>query len=126
MHGIASIPVGLPENSLRVRNVGYRLAVFGEDHPLGGEASQEGLEQFGLRVETGKLATADRAFCKDPASVLAWNRSTPTDGARGQLNRTAWRPPKEAAPLIESPDLVSCQVQEEFSIRGPADATRMG
>jgi hypothetical protein len=39
-----SILVGLPENAVRVRNVGHALTVFGEDNKIRGNAPEKRLK----------------------------------------------------------------------------------
>ena len=77
LDGVASIPVGLPQDPFRVGDIGYRLAVIGEEDALGGNAPEEGLELFALRIESGELAPGNGAHREDLGSVLAWDRPSP-------------------------------------------------
>src|ERR1039458_5725493 len=128
LHRVASIPVGLPQNPFGVRHVGHRLAVPGERAPLGGNPLQEGMELLALRVVAGELAAGARALGKDRLAVLAGDRSTPPGWTQSQLNRLRRRLPKQAAPLIERPNLppfppqfAGCE-QEELAIGSPMAA----
>jgi hypothetical protein len=60
LHGVAAIPVRLPQDAFGVGDIGNRLAVFGVGEPLGGDASQEGLELFGLRSNRESSLRGDK------------------------------------------------------------------
>src|ERR1035438_4011138 len=87
LHGVASVAVGSPQDALRVGDISHIFAVFGKGNRVGGNAPKEGLELFGLEVETGKLPAGSCSHCKNLLSVLSRNQGIPAHGTIRQLNR---------------------------------------
>src|ERR1039458_2887021 len=134
LHGIAPIPVGLPEDDIGVGHIQHELTVRRESDTLGRNTREIGLELVGPGIPADQFSTRDEARGKDRFPVLTGVGPAPADGAGRQLNRLGGCPPEHPAILIESPQLlrslrvVICQrivpyeKFKEIPIRSPTPA----
>src|ERR1019366_8610028 len=51
LHSIAAVPIGLPQDTVRVRDIGHAVAVFGEGDKLGRNPRKKWLKLIGIRIE---------------------------------------------------------------------------
>ena len=52
LHGVGSVAVSLPKDTLRVRHIRDKLPVFGEGDKVGGDAAKEGLKLPRFQVKS--------------------------------------------------------------------------